>query len=135
METEGESTAVGELVRLSEIEYEPEPGQPDLLGWPVADAGGEVIGRVDDLLVDTETGEIPFGSICYGDRCTAVPLDLMFLDEPNGRLVLPVSKDELENAPEFTDDTEDVQPYVEYWGRLVEKWQAEMREGGLKKED
>jgi len=133
---EEETTTAGELVRLSELEYEQEPGQPELLGWPVADADGKTIGRVDDLLVDTETGEIPFAAVCYDDKCTAVPLELMFLDEPNRRLVLPAHKADLENAPQLTDETEDVQPHAQYWDGLVGAWQAELaKEGGERTEE
>lgn len=131
METQGQNETIGELVRLSQIEYEQEPGQPDLLGWPVADQDGREFGSLDDMLVDVETGDVPFASICYDDKCTAVPLDVMFLDEPNHRLILPVTKEDMLDAPEFTDDTEDVQPYVEYWNRLADSWQSDFEDNDL----
>ena len=120
---------VGELVRLSQIEYEQEPGAPNLLGWPVADQEGDEFGKLDDMLVDVETGEVPFASICYADKCTAVPLEVLFLDEPNHRLVLPVDKGELADAPQFSDETEDIQPYIDYWNNLTEDWEPVFEEG------
>jgi hypothetical protein len=128
MEIQGDSKNVGELVRLSQIEYEADPNQPDLLGWSVADAEGEAFATLDDMLVDVETGEIPFASICYNDRCTAVPLELFFMDEPNKRLVLPVNKEELSDAPQFTDETEDVQPHIDFWDNITADWEEEEEE-------
>lgn len=115
----------GELVRLSQIEYDADPGQPDLMGWPVVDADGTEFGVLEDMLVDTETGEIPFATICAGDKCTAVPLELFFLDEPARRLVLPVDQEEVMKSPDFTDDTEDIQPHIDYWGQIAANWEAD----------
>ena len=132
MELEGRSSKIGQLIRLSQIEYDVEQGQPDLIGWPVADADGEVIGRLDDMLVDIETGDIPFGSVSFDDRRTAVPLELMFMDEANQRLVLPVTRAELANAPEFSDETEDMQLHMVFWNQMVAGWQQEMLSGAGK---
>jgi len=128
VEMQGESKTNGQLVRLSQIEYETEPGQPDLLGWSVTDSNEDLIGTLEDMLVDIDTGEILFGSVCYNDKCIAVPLELMFMDETNKRLVLPVGKDELLEAPAFTNDTEDMQPHVSFWTRLVSDWEEESLE-------
>ena len=123
---EKQSSQAGQLIRLSQIEYETDPNQPELIGWPVLDANGETIGRLDDMLVDIETGEIPFGSICYDNKCTAVPLELIFLDEQNRQLVLPVTRDDIADAPEFTDETEDIQPYVDFWNEVITDWQEDI---------
>lgn len=125
---QGGSEKAGELVRLSQIEYDTEPGEPDMLGWPVADAKGDVFGQVDDMLVDVESGEIPFASIRYNDRCTAIPLDLLYLDEDNKRLVMPVDNTQLADAPEFTDETEDVQVFIDYWDNIAANWEDELIE-------
>jgi hypothetical protein len=130
MEQHDENQEVSELVRLSQIEHELEDGQPDMMGWPVADMSGEEVGTLGDMLVDVETGDIPFGAISYSDRCTAIPLDLMYLDEPNKRLVLPATKDQLNEAPQFTDDTEDMEPYVDYWDSIIEAWDGEPEDAG-----
>lgn len=127
MQSEENKTS-GQLVRLSQIDYETEPGQPDLLGWTVADSDNNLIGKLDDMLVDVDTGEILFGSVCYNDRCIAVPLELMFMDEASKRLVLPVSMEELTDAPEFAEDTEDMQLHVNFWTRLVSDWEEEPAE-------
>lgn len=123
MEAHGSNEKIGELVRLSQMEYEKDPSQPDLIGWPVADQGGSDFGVLDDMLVDVDTGEVPFASICFSGRCTAVPLELLYLDEGNRRLILPVGQAELADAPEFDEDTEDVQPYVDYWNSIAANWQ------------
>jgi sporulation protein YlmC with PRC-barrel domain len=129
MEGQGGGEQVGELVRLSQIEYEQDPAAPNLIGWAVADQQGEEFGKLDDMLVDVDTGEVPFASVCYGGKCTAVPLEVMFMDEPNQRLVVPVDKDEMMNAPEFTEDTEDVQPFIDYWNEITADWDMEYDEG------
>lgn len=125
MEQQNEEMEVSELVRLSQIEHELDAGEPDMMGWPVADMADEEVGKLGDMLVEVETGDIPFGVICYGDKSTAIPLDLMYLDEPNKRLVLPATKDQLIVAPQFTDDTEDMEPYVDYWDSVAEASYAE----------
>ncbi|HPP76468.1 MAG TPA: hypothetical protein PLU88_15215, partial [Armatimonadota bacterium] len=57
-----------------------------------------------------------------------VPLELMFLDEASKQLVLPVTKGDLDEAPDFSDKTEDIQPHVNYWNQMVSGWQEEMEE-------
>ena len=126
MESQGEGELVGELVRLSQTEYEQDPTAPNLIGWPVTDQDGEEVGRLDDMLVDVDTGEVPFASVCSAGKCTAVPLEVMFMDEPNHRLVLPIGKDVMTKAPEFNEDTEDVQPFVDYWNNITADWDMEI---------
>lgn len=123
---EKQSSQAGQLIRLSQIEYEADPNQPELIGWTVLDANGDVIGSLNDMLVDMETGEIPFGSICYDNKCTAVPLELIFLDEQNKQLVLPVTREDMADAPDFTDETEDIQPYVDFWNEVIADWQEDV---------
>jgi hypothetical protein len=130
MEQHNDDMETSELVRLSQLKHEMEAGQPEMMGWPVADMTGKEVGKLDDMLVDVETGDIPFGAICYGDKCTAIPLDLMYLDEPNKRLVLPATDKQLLDAPQFTDDTEDMEPYVDYWDGVVEAWDGKVEEAG-----
>lgn len=131
MATEKQNPGFGELIRLSEVEYETEADQPDLIGWSVIDADSAALGILDDMLVDVQTGAIPFGSICYDDRCKIVPLELVFLDESNEQLVLPVTKQELDDAPNFSDETDNLQPHIDFWNRMVSRWQAEMSEDEL----
>ena len=119
-------SGTGQLVRLTQVEYEIEPGQPNMIGWSVIDADGDEIGALDDMLIDIDTGVIPFGSVCYDDKCKVVPVELIFLDDEKQRLVLPVTKTELDTSPDFSDKTEDMQPHVDFWNELVTQWQKEM---------
>ncbi len=129
MERQDEEEKMGELARLSQMEYEHDPSEPDLIGWPVSDEEGNEFGTLNDMLVDVDTGEVPFATVCFEDRCTAVPLEVMFMDEPNQRLVLPVGRTEMMDAPEFTEETEDIQPFIDYWNRVTAEREADLDEG------
>jgi len=116
------------LARLSDLEYELEEDSPDVMGWDVADKYNEKFGRVDDLLVDMSSGQILFGIISYemGDerQSTLVPLAGTQVDTDVKRLVLPMDSDSVKEAPAFLENTEDVQPYFEYWMSKIEEWAA-----------
>ncbi len=119
MENNGHEPTVCQLVRLSQVEYETDPNQPDLIGWSVVDAEGEEVGTLHDMLADIDTGEILFAIVNYAERCIAVPLELMFLDEDNHRLVIPVEKETINCAPEFNDNTEDLETHVDFWNQQI----------------
>lgn len=128
MSSDTKNQESGQLVRLTQVEYETGADQPDMLGWPVVDVDDNVIGILNDMLVDIETGEIPFGSVCCDDKCKAVPVELIFLDDEKQRLALPVTKVELDSAPDFSDETDDMQPHVDFWNELIDGWQEETTE-------
>ena len=115
------------LVRLSELDYELEDGSPDVMGWDVADQSGKPFGEVEDLLVDMNSGQILFGIICYqpedtDERCTLVPLAGTQVNEDNKRLVLPMDMVAVMDAPMFGDETQDLQPYFQYWVARMADW-------------
>jgi len=120
------------FARLSDLEYELEAGSPDVMGWEVADVSGERFGTVEDLLVDMNSGQILFGIIGYqadGEPAsTLVPLPGANADTENKLLVLSLEQQYVREAPRFTDEVEDVQPYFEYWATRMEEWDAEDEE-------
>jgi sporulation protein YlmC with PRC-barrel domain len=110
----------GQLARLSELDYEMEEGQPDVIGWNVVDENGEEVAKVSDLLVDLDSGAIMLAALSLADKETLVPIESFALDATKSRLVLPANKTELQNAPAFTNETEDVSQFFDYWGADME---------------
>ena len=109
------------LVRLSRVTYQLAEGQPDAMGWQVADIEGVIIGRVADMLADAATGQIVFVAINTEDtgKTALVPVEGMYLDMAHNLLIVPAREDDVRNCPDFTDEVIDVMPYVEYWVRLA----------------
>lgn len=109
------------LVRLSRVTYQLADGQPDAMGWQVADIEGVIIGRVADMLADAATGQIVFVAINTEDtgRTALVPVEGMYLDMAHNLLIVPAREDDVRNCPDFTEEVIDVMPYVEYWVRLA----------------
>ncbi len=109
------------LVRLSRVTYQLAEGQPDAMGWRVADVEGVIVGRVVDMLADAATGQIVFVAIDTedSDRTALVPVDGMYLDMAHDLLIVPAREEDIRNCPNFTDEVVDVMPFVEYWIRLA----------------
>ncbi len=78
----------------------------DVVGSKVVTPGGEQLGKVDDLIVDHD-GKLQGavlsvgGFLGIGDKQVAVPWKAIQQRGPNEPLVVAMSKDQLENAPEF----------------------------------
>jgi len=111
----------GGLVRLSRVRYQLQDGQPDAMGWTVADIEGVEFATVTDLLADALSGQIMFAAVTsFGSRKTAlIPVEGMYLDLHEELLVVPVTQSDVHRSPDFHEDTVDVMPYVEYWLRLA----------------
>ena len=84
------------LVRLGELEgVALADGAPDIRGWTVRSAEGRAIGRVDDLLVDTDRMRVRYVAVALdesqmrgdGDHRLLTPVDTARLDL-DGREVL-----------------------------------------------
>jgi hypothetical protein len=109
------------LVRLSRVTYQLADGQPDAMGWQVADIEGVIIGKVADMLADAATGQIVFVAINTEDtgKTALVPVEGMYLDMAHDLLIVPAHEHEVRNCPNFTEEVVDVMPFVEYWVRLA----------------
>lgn len=81
-----------------------------LAGDSVTNPEGEDLGRIEDLMVNTETGEIAYAVLSFGgfmgmgDKLFAIPMKAMRLDTENKKFVLNVPKERLKNAPGFDKD-------------------------------
>mgnify|MGYP001584173527 CR=1 FL=1 len=111
----------GGLVRLSRVRYQLSEGQPDAMGWRVADSEGVEFGMVSDLLADVATGQIIFAAVTNMDtgKTTLIPVEGMYLDVTDSVMAVPARESDVGRCPEFNEDTIDVMPYVEYWLRLA----------------
>jgi len=83
-----------------------------LTGMTVRNAQGEALGKVDDLVINVETGKIDYAALSHGgvlgigDKLFAVPwneLQMAFGQDEN-YFVLNMSKEKLEAAPGFNKD-------------------------------
>jgi len=109
------------LVRLSRVTYTLADGQPDAMGWQVADVEGVIVGKVSDLLADASTGQIVFVAVRSEDtgKTALVPVEGLYLDIAHDLLIVPARESDIRGCPDFTDDVVDVMPFVEYWLRMA----------------
>lgn len=113
----------GGLVRLSRVTYQLTDGQPDAMGWNVADIEGVKFGTVSDLLADAMSGQIIFAAVTNtrSGRTALIPVEGMYLDVAQNLLIIPARESDINSSPDFTDEVVDVMPFVEYWLRLASK--------------
>jgi sporulation protein YlmC with PRC-barrel domain len=68
---------------------------------------GETLGEIDDLVIGLDRGNAPYAVVSYGgvvgigDETVAIPLRALSWDRSEDRFELPLTRDRLENAPEF----------------------------------
>jgi sporulation protein YlmC with PRC-barrel domain len=84
------SVEPGELAHLSDLkDYEIEDPAPDIRGWTVKLRDGKSVGKVDDLVVDTDALVVKYFEMKVArefrdgddDEFMLVPMDVAFLDE------------------------------------------------------
>ena|GEM_PF-893219 len=111
----------GCLIRLSRIRYEMAEGQPDAMGWRVADINGIEFGTITDLLADLMTGQIICAAITTDNtgKTALIPVEGVYLDMSRKLLIVPVTESEVRDSPDFDEDVVDLMPYVEYWASKI----------------
>ena len=102
--TPGAPSASGVLV----VQHESEKTTADLIGMPVFSRDGATVGKISHLLIDQDqrvTGAVLSvgGLMGIGSKSVAVPWETLTFEEKGGKqlAVIPMSNDELANAPEF----------------------------------
>ncbi len=88
------------LVPLKELDdFRVADGEPDIRGWNVYTATGREIGDIEDLLVDTDMGEVVMVDIDLkrDDRHTLAPIKAAWIDRPNRRVVLNTAMFEVDD--------------------------------------
>ena len=78
-----------------------------LKGDSVRNAQNEDLGKIEEFMIDLESGRIAYcvlsfgGFLGMGDKLFAVPWQAMTLDTEKHAFILDVPKDRLKNAPGF----------------------------------
>lgn len=84
-----------------------------LKGTPVKNKDQKNIGKIHDVMIDIETGDILYAVLSFGgfmgigDKYFAIPLEALEWTtkrEGNHEIMLDISKERLENAPGFDKD-------------------------------
>lgn len=83
-----------------------------LMGMKVRNADGEDLGKIKDLVIDVDRGQVRYAALSFGgflglgDKLFAVPMRALRLAHKDNEthFVLHVNKDRLKNAPGFSDD-------------------------------
>lgn len=108
-----------------------------LIGDQVVNAQGENIGKLQEIMLDIETGRIAYGVLDFGGilgmggKLFAVPWQAFGVDERHRRLTLDVPREKLEQAqgfdpnnwpdtanPEWGRQIFDYYGYTPYWEEL-----------------
>ena len=78
-----------------------------LCGDFVTNAGGEDLGRIEELMIDLRDGRVAYAVLSFGgflgigDKLFAVPFRALQLDTRRKCFILDVPREKLENAPGF----------------------------------
>ena len=89
------------LIAMKDLDsYKVVDGEPDIRGWNVFTATGRELGDIEDLLVDTDLGEVVMVDIDLkrDDRHTLAPIKAAWIDRENRRVVLNTSMFDVEDA-------------------------------------
>ncbi len=78
-----------------------------LAGDPVRNSAGEDLGKVDQLMIDLQSGKVAYAVLSFGgvlgmgNKLFAVPWSAFKIDEDEQCFILDADKKTLENAPGF----------------------------------
>jgi len=81
-----------------------------LAGDRVRNSAGEDLGKIEEIMIDVETGRVAYAVLSYGgflgmgNKLFAVPWQALRLDEGEHEFRLDVDKQKLESAPGFDKD-------------------------------
>ena len=79
----------------------------NLIGLKVENQGGDNLGDVKDLAVETDHGHVLYAVLSFGgvlgigDKLFAIPIDALAVKSDGKVLILDVDKEKLKNAPGF----------------------------------
>ncbi len=82
-----------------------------VLGAKVINSGGEDLGKIEDLVIDTRNNRVAYAILSFGgllgvgDKHFAIPWEALAFDLSEKVAVLNVDKDRLSNAPGFDKDS------------------------------
>lgn len=113
----------------------------DLIGKKVVNAANENLGKIEDIVVDANSGRILYGVLSFGgilgigDKLFAIPWSALHLASDSKELTLNVDKDRLKNAqgfdksqwPNFADE-QFATTTAEYYGQKP-YWRSDVKLG------
>ena len=79
-------------------------------GTPVYGADRKKIGRVETLMIDKYTGQVAYAVLSFGgflgmgSERYPIPWSMLKYDEDLGGYITPITKEQLKNAPKFSED-------------------------------
>jgi len=82
----------------------------DITGDRVRNAAGENLGKIEELVIDVNTGRVAYAVLSFGgilnlgNKLFAIPWEALQVDIRNKEFVLNVDKTRLENASGFDKD-------------------------------
>lgn len=96
-----------------------------LTGNNVVNHHDEDLGKVEDLMIDTTSGNVDYavlsfgGALGIGNKLFAIPMDALEIDTDKKSCILNIEKDRLKDAPGFDKDN---------WPNTADaKWQSTIR--------
>lgn len=81
-----------------------------LMGDKVVNPQGEDLGKIEEFMLDFDTGRINYavlsfgGFLGFGDKLFAIPWEALTINTDDHTFILNVNKEQLENAPGFDKD-------------------------------
>ncbi len=93
---------------------------PVIRGWSAFDRYHQQVGRVEDVLIDTDRGRAVFailqrGVFRAGRKQTLVPVDLLDFDEDQRRVIVQSRLNQLNEAPDYDPKRADYAAHYDYW--------------------
>jgi sporulation protein YlmC with PRC-barrel domain len=98
-----------------------------VIGDSVVNRTGENLGKIEELMLDLETGRVAYAVLSFGgflgmgEKLFAIPFEALKLDASREHFTLDVNKDKLKNAPGF-DKNHPPQASDRTWGAEVYKF-------------
>lgn len=111
-----------------------------LIGDKVVNFQGEDLGKIEELMIDMESGRVNYAVLSFGgflgigDKLFAIPFQSLQLDTERGCFILNVDKERLRNAPSFDKNNWPTMSHA--WGEEIHRfynvtpyWQGEAYKG------
>lgn len=93
-----------------------------LIGDTIENSRGEKIGKLEEIMIDLESGRIAYGVLSFGgflgigDKLFAIPWQKLHVDQQKECIILNVSKERFDDMPGFD---------KEHWPDMADpKWQT-----------
>jgi sporulation protein YlmC with PRC-barrel domain len=102
-----------------------------LMGDPVRNPDGEMLGEIKELMIDLDTGRVSYAVVSFGgflglgDKLFAMPWTVLRVDTEKRQFLLDVPKGVLESAPGF--DKSEWPSGPEHWGLVDTHWAEHRR--------